>query len=100
VYRSKTQVKPFYAEKVLTGIFATRSPYRPNPIGISVCKVIDVDEAEGVVVVPEIDAYDGTEILDLKAYFPVADMVADARIPEWLPEEFSMPVPDEGKGPE
>lgn len=99
-YRSKLQVKPFYADKVMTGIFATRSPYRPNPIAVTVCRILDVDEEEGVVVVSNIDAYDGTEILDLKGYFPVSDLVADARIPDWLPEEFARPVPDEGAGPD
>lgn len=99
-HRSIVQVRPPYADKVLTGIFATRSPLRPNPIALSVCRVLDVDEDEGVVVVANIDAYDGTEIIDIKGYFPVTDRVGSPRIPGWLPPEFTNDVPDDGQGPE
>lgn len=99
-YRSILQTRPFYAEKVLTGIFATRSPIRPNPVASTVCKILDVDEEEGVVVVSDIDAYDGTPIIDLKGYFPIADKVCDPRIPDWLPAKWYECVPDEGEGPD
>jgi tRNA-Thr(GGU) m(6)t(6)A37 methyltransferase TsaA len=88
------QMEPPYAPGHVTGVFASRAPYRPNPIAMTVCKVEKVDEAHGVVQVQNIDAYDGSRILDLKAYFPVCDRVKDAHIPawltgwpEWMPEE-------------
>ena len=93
-WRARLQTHPPYAEEHLTGVFATRSPYRPNPIAMTTCKLLDADEETGVVRVVALDAYDGTQIVDLKAYFPVCDRVQVAHIPpwlagwpEWLPEE-------------
>ncbi len=83
-WRGRLQGEPPYAPGHLTGVFATRSPYRPNPVAMTTCKLLGVDEAGGVVRVANLDAYDGTHILDLKAYFPVCDRVKEAHIPEWL----------------
>jgi tRNA-Thr(GGU) m(6)t(6)A37 methyltransferase TsaA len=53
------------------GVFATRSPHRPNPIGLSAVRIERVD---GLVVhVTELDLLDGTPVLDLKPYVPYAD---------------------------
>ena len=78
------QCNPPYAEDKRTGIFACRAPCRPNPIAITACKMISVDEEAGIIPLEYIDAEDGSPILDLKAYFPVSDRVRDARMPEWL----------------
>ncbi|HDQ72766.1 MAG TPA: tRNA (N6-threonylcarbamoyladenosine(37)-N6)-methyltransferase TrmO [Chloroflexi bacterium] len=83
-HRTTLQMNPPYAEDHLTGVFASRSPVRPNPLGMTTCKVVDVDEAEGVIRVADIDAFDGTPVVDLKAYFPVCDRVQTAHIPKWL----------------
>jgi tRNA (Thr-GGU) A37 N-methylase len=91
------QTRPPYAEEHLTGIFATRSPYRPNPIAMTTCRVLGVDEATGVVEVANVDTFDGTKIVDLKGYFPVCDRVKDARIPEWL-ADWPEWMPDDGQG--
>jgi tRNA (Thr-GGU) A37 N-methylase len=74
---------PPYADK-LTGVFACRAEYRPNPIAITTCKILEVNEQKGAVEVPWIDAYNGTPIIDLKAYFPVCDRVKQPYIPDWL----------------
>ncbi len=95
--RSTFQCRPPYAEEHLTGVFATRSPYRPNPILTTTCELVGVDEDQGVVRVANIDALDGTPIVDLKAYFPVCDRVQSARIPEWLPD-WPEWLPEEGIG--
>ena len=95
--RAVTQCNPPYAESVLTGIFATRSPARPNPIALSTCKLLSVDEKTGLVRIAEIDAIDDTPIVDLKAYFPVCDRVKDVRIPDWL-SDWPDWMPDEGIG--
>jgi tRNA-Thr(GGU) m(6)t(6)A37 methyltransferase TsaA len=95
--RSIMQTRPPYAEEVVTGVFACRAEYRPNPIAVTTCKILEVDDEKGVVRVANIDAYDGTPIVDLKAYFPVCDRVQEASIPEWLtywPEW----MPEEGLG--
>jgi tRNA (adenine37-N6)-methyltransferase len=65
----------------LTGVFACRSPARPNLIGLAVCKIKEVEK--GRIVVEEIDAFDGTPVVDIKPYIPAIDSVPDAVVPEW-----------------
>lgn len=95
--RSILQTEPPYAQGKVSGVFATRAEYRPNPIAMTTCKMIGVDEGKGFIEVAEIDAFDGTPIVDLKAYFPVCDRVREARIPEWL-SDWPEWMPDEGLG--
>lgn len=95
--RSILRTEPPYALGKLTGIFATRAEYRPNPIAMTTCKLLAVDEEKGVVQVGDIDAYDGSPIIDLKAYYPVCDRVKDAQIPEWL-SDWPEWMPEEGLG--
>jgi tRNA-Thr(GGU) m(6)t(6)A37 methyltransferase TsaA len=94
-HRNTLQTKPPYAEDYVTGVFATRSPYRPNPLAMTTCKVLEVDEEEGMVMIAAIDAFDGTRLVDLKAYFPVCDRVQAAHIPEWL-ADWPDWMPEEG----
>ena len=58
------------------GVFATRSPYRPNPIGLSCVKLIGIEGTE--LIVAGADLMDGTPILDIKPYLPYADARYDA----------------------
>jgi tRNA-Thr(GGU) m(6)t(6)A37 methyltransferase TsaA len=95
--RAMLQCRPPYAEEHVTGVFATRSPLRPNPIAMTTCKLLGLDEENGVVQIADIDAYDGTRIVDLKAYFPVCDRVQEAHIPEWL-SDWPEWMPDTGIG--
>lgn len=62
------------------GVFATRSPYRPNPIGLSCVRLISVEkEKEGTVLkVAGADLVNGTPIYDIKPYLPYADCITDA----------------------
>jgi len=96
--RSILDCTPPYGENPpVTGVFATRSEYRPNPIAVTIAKIDEVDHKKGIVRVQNIDAFDGTPILDIKAYFPVCDRVEGAKIPDWIegwPESF----PEEGMG--
>lgn len=64
----KMMVKPFL-DNTPHGVFATRSPKRPNPIGLSIMKLIKVEE--GKVYLKGIDVLDGTPVIDIKPY--VAD---------------------------
>ena len=59
------------------GVFATRAPYRPNPIGLSVVKLEKVDGL--VLYVSALDMLDATPVLDLKPYVPYADALNDAQ---------------------
>jgi tRNA-Thr(GGU) m(6)t(6)A37 methyltransferase TsaA len=65
------------------GIFATRSPYRPNPLGISCVKVLNVDSL--CIHITESDLLHGTPILDIKPYVAYADSFPSIQ-PSWLPE--------------
>lgn len=58
------------------GVFATRSPYRPNPIGISVVKLVKISGLK--IHVQGTDLLDGTPIYDIKPYIPYADSISDA----------------------
>jgi tRNA-Thr(GGU) m(6)t(6)A37 methyltransferase TsaA len=82
--RSMMQCRPPYAADYVTGVFATRAEYRPNPIALTTSRILSVDEGEGIVRLAYMDAVDGTPVIDLKAYFPVCDRVKDVHIPEWL----------------
>jgi mRNA-degrading endonuclease RelE of RelBE toxin-antitoxin system len=66
------------------GVFATRSPYRPNPIGLSVVRLVAVRGC--VLDVLDVDMIDGTPVLDLKPYVPYTDAVAGANS-GWLEDD-------------
>ena len=60
------------------GVFALRSPVRPNPVSVSVARILSVDVATGLVEIDAIDLLDGTPLVDLKPYRPGIDAVPDA----------------------
>jgi excinuclease ABC subunit A len=94
--REITQSEPLY-EAPVTGVFASRSPTRPNPIGLTTAEIVHVDHKKGIVDIVNIDAYDGTPILDLKAHIPVQDRVKDVGVPEWT-SHWPEWMPEEGIG--
>ena len=64
------------------GVFATRSPFRPNPVGLSCVKLekIDLESKEApVLIVSGADLMDGTPIYDIKPYLPYADCIPEAK---------------------
>ena len=65
------------------GIFATRSPIRPNPIALTAVEVLHVDYATGVIQIAYIDAHDGSPVLDIKPYTPSLDRVLAPTVPSW-----------------
>ncbi len=64
----------------LLGVFATRTPYRPNPIGLTRVKLLDVKD--NVVTVQGLDAFNGTPVLDIKP-FDNWDTTDNVKVPEW-----------------
>lgn len=64
-----------------TGVFALRAPVRPNPISLSVVRLITVDAASGRVTTEGLDLHDGTPIVDLKPYRPGIDAIPHAVVP-------------------
>lgn len=75
--------RPYHGGPERLGVFATRSPQRPNPIGLSAAQVTGIDPRSGIVQLAWVDCLDGTPLLDLKPYHPSADRVETPRVPDW-----------------
>lgn len=75
--------QPYKKAPPVVGIFATRSPIRPNPIALSTSQIIHIDYIKGIIQIAYIDANDGTPILDIKPYTPSLDRVETPGVPEW-----------------
>jgi tRNA-Thr(GGU) m(6)t(6)A37 methyltransferase TsaA len=73
------------------GLFATRSPNRPNPIGIATVKLEKIEN--GVLFISGADAFDGTPVLDIKPYLPSIDAVKSIRN-EKVEKELGLQVDD------
>jgi len=59
------------------GLFATRSPHRPNPLGHSVVKLLSIKN--NMITVEGLDAIEGTPVVDIKPYITTLDAISDAR---------------------
>jgi len=79
--RQTLQVHPRKDPKnPLTGVFATHSPRRPNLIALTICKIESI--AGNIIQIEEIDAHDGSPVIDIKCYIPQS--VSDGRVPDWV----------------
>jgi tRNA (adenine37-N6)-methyltransferase len=85
--RALPRVKP-YRDTVERGLFATRAPARPNPIGLSCVRLLGVRGR--FIHVAELDALDGSPLLDIKPYVPAYDSFPDVRI-GWLQSPTAKP---------
>jgi len=63
------------------GVFASRSPSRPNPIGLCVAELMRIEEC--TLTVRGLDALQNSPIIDIKPYIPRTDSIPKARVPEW-----------------
>ncbi len=71
-------VRP-YRDKAERGLFSTRAPSRPNPLGISAVRLTSLDLKKGLLSVEGIDVLDGTPLLDIKPYIPEFDAFPESR---------------------
>ena len=69
-------------EHSLMGVFATRSPNRPNPIGKATVRLLQ--RRDNILKVKGLDAIDGTPVIDIKPYIPGYDSVDNAKVPSWV----------------
>ena len=81
----KMQVTPFM-DSTLRGVFSTRAPSRPNPIGLSIVKLNRIED--GVLFVENLDLLDGTPLLDIKPYVPKFDQQTQVKT-GWLEQTKS-----------
>ncbi len=70
-----SSLKPPWNRKK-TGLFATRTPRRPNPVGMTVLRLDSVDVKSGILHVSGVDAYDKTPVIDIKPFVPTLDCAA------------------------
>lgn len=100
---SPTVRPPRLGGNVRKGVFATRSPFRPNPLGLSVVRIVSVER--GAIEVTGADLMNGTPIYDIKPYLPYVDSVPDASngwarseraglLRVELPEELAALIPE------
>lgn len=75
--------QPYKKAPATMGIFATRSPIRPNPIALTAVEVISIDDQKGLIQIAYIDANSDTPVLDIKPYTPSLDRVETPSVPEW-----------------
>lgn len=81
--RKTVKLKPIHVEAPVLGVFATRFPARPNPLGLITVRLLRRDGS--ILVVDRLDAEDGTPVLDLKPYIPVYDKPKGmVKLPPWV----------------
>ena len=71
----------------LTGVFATRSPARPNPIAVTTVQL--VGRKGNVLSIKGLDALNGTPVIDIKGYFPTGIAESQIKLPGWATPKFS-----------
>jgi tRNA-Thr(GGU) m(6)t(6)A37 methyltransferase TsaA len=96
-YRGITQSEHLPYDAPVMGMFACRSPVRPNPIALTTAEILNIYLEEGIVEIVNIDAFDGTPVVDLKPYIPVCDRVERVRVGEWA-ADWPQWLPEEGQG--
>ena len=95
IKKASLAVKPFL-DNVNHGVFATRSPGRPNHIGLSIVRLTGVED--NVLLIEDLDILNGTPLLDIKPYVPEFDQRLDCRI-GWMKKNVArLPVTkDDGR---
>ena len=80
--RSVFQVNPCRnPDNPLTGVFATHSPLRPNLIGMSLCEILKIEST--TIWIDQIDALDGSPVIDIKCFIPTTRSLERLRMPPW-----------------
>ncbi len=87
---------PYAKEKTDAGIFACRSPERPNLIMETICKIKGINKIKGRIFIENIDALPNTPVIDIKPYLGCVDRVKNFRVPKWFPSEWGEWLPEKG----
>jgi tRNA-Thr(GGU) m(6)t(6)A37 methyltransferase TsaA len=67
-----------------SGVFSSRSPSRPNPIGHTIVKLLEVDAKYSRLKIDHMDAKHNSPIIDIKPYLPSSDRVDEPRVASWF----------------
>ncbi len=81
-FRKTLQVNPPYEDAPKSGVFATRSPVRPNPIAITTAKILGISGS--TIEISDIEAYNNTPVLDVLPYSSIDRNTEDIRVPKWM----------------
>jgi tRNA-Thr(GGU) m(6)t(6)A37 methyltransferase TsaA len=76
------EMKPYKNSPEKLGVFATRSPKRPNPIALDSVQITYLDQENGEIGLTWLEAFEGTPVLDIKPYIPSIDRVMQLEVPE------------------
>lgn len=86
------KVAPPRCPELRVGVMACRTPHRPNPIGLSLARVVEVDQERGRLVLSGLDVLDGTPCLDIKPYLPSFESLPAAWVPDWVQKSYDEPM--------
>ena len=81
--KTLSYASPYKSFKGELGIFATRGPFRPNGIALSVCRILEVDADSGILSLDWIDAEPESPVLDIKPFHPSSDVITNPSVPDW-----------------
>ena len=85
-HKFSTKVHPMAKQELsLVGLFATRSPNRPNPVGKATVRLLQ--RQGNILRVKGLDATDGTPVIDIKPYIPGYDSATNAKVPQWITKQ-------------
>ena len=74
------------------GVFSARTPHRPNAIGLTLVKLINVDIKNKTLELSGVDLVHGTPVVDIKPYVPYYDAITNATVPMWVENSLSAPM--------
>lgn len=84
IYKKTLECTPPYENAPKTGIFASRSPVRPNPFAITTAKILDFDYDNKMIKVSLLDCFDKTPLLGISPYTPATDSISEYHLPAWV----------------
>lgn len=86
------KIAPPRCPDLKVGVLACRTPHRPNPVGLSLARIVRIDMESGEVILAGLDVVDGTPCLDLKPYLPAFESVPNASMPSWVQTSYEEPL--------
>lgn len=83
-FRKTLECNPPYENAPKTGVFASRSPVRPNPLALTTAKILAIDAEKKRIEVSMLDCFDNTPLIGISPYIPDKDWVDEYRLPHWV----------------